>query len=482
MTNEHAPSAGRVAYDPTTPALIITDLTVEHPAITQEALRWPTGSRGPAVAAGDLVDVDLTAFAVQALTVGATAITAAGGAQDSHNLEQLIHDVGARTAEATQRAAESTTKVTAEAAKTMDKATSQVRKSLSESSEASKKAISDTVATARKELREELTRLFGGDDPEFINRLQPVLEEFTTKLTKRTDEHTARMFEKATRALNPDDPASPLAKQMSSFDKRHIEFAAQSAKQSEALTAKVAELTKAIEVQKAAVAATKAASNVTPIKGATYEENAGAVLSALATGFGDEYLATGSTAGRLPRCKKGDGVLSISDSSAKIVVEMSATTGQRRSWGEYLDEAERNREAAASLGLVPSIEENDGQRIRVIGGRRLVLAFDPDNDDTALLHTVLCLLRAASLAVNARDNRGEVTTAKERLDEALEALDRLNTIQKLAGQIRKSSDKIATEGDGLHTTLNRLLLQAQTALAGHSLTTVDDSDQTTGVA
>lgn len=478
MSND---SKHQASYDAATSTIIVSDLQLNQPAVTQEVLRWSTGTRGAAVAARDLEGCDLTPFVIQALTVGATAINAAGGAQDTYNLEQLIQDVGQRTTEASQRAAESTAKVTTAAAEAMDKATTTARKSLAESSDASKKAISDTVASARKDLRDELTRLFGGDDPEFVARLQPVLDDFTARLTKRTDEHTSSMFDKATKALNPDDPTSPIAKQMAAFDKRHAELVTLTAKQNDELKTKVTELTKAIEVQRAAATATKAAANVTPIKGASYEDNVGAVLAALATGFGDEYVATGTTTGALPRCKKGDGVLSIADSGAKVVFEMHTSSGQKRAWGDYLDEAERNRGAAASLGLVPTVEENEGHRVRAIGSRRIVMAFDPETDDQSLLHTVICLLRAASLAASTRDDNGEVETARERISEALDALSRLDEIQKVAGQIRKSSDKVATQADGLQTTLNRLLLQAQTALAGTKLTPID-GERTTGVA
>ena len=474
-------STHQVSYDAATSTIIVTDLQVSQPAVSQEALRWSTGTRGAAVTGSDLEGYDLAPFVIQALTVGATAINAAAGAQDTYNLEQLIQDVGHRTTEASQRAAESTAKVTTAAADAMDKATTTARKSLAESSEASKKAISETVSSARKDLRDELTRLFGGEDPEFVARLQPVLDDFTAKLTKRTDEHTSSMFEKATKALNPDDPTSPIAKQMAAFDKRHTELVEQSAKQNDELKTKVSELTKAIEVQRAAAAATKAAANVTPIKGASYEDNAGAVLAALATGFGDEYIATGTTTGAIPYCKKGDGVLRIADTGARVVVEMHTSSGQKRGWGDYLDEAERNRCAAASLGLVPTVEENDGHRVRTIGSRRIVMAFDPETDDQSLLHTVLCLLRAASVAASTRDDNGEVETARERIGEALDALSRLDEIQKVAGQIKKSGDKVATQADGLQTTLNRLLLQAQTALAGTKLTPID-GEKTTGVA
>lgn len=481
MTTDSKPPTA--TYDPATSTIFVSELKVNQPAVTQEALRWSTGTRGAPVQGGDLADCDLTPFVIQALTVGATAIGAAGGAQDTYNLEQLIHDVGHRTAETARHAAESTKKMTSEAAEAIGKATTTVHKSLAESSDASRKSIGDTVTAARKDLREELTRLFGGEDPEFVARLQPVLDDFTTKLTKRTDEHTSSMFEKATKALNPDDPTSPIAKQMAAFDKRHVQLVEQSAKQNEELKAKVVELTQAFEVQKAAAAATRAVANVTPIKGASYEDNAGAAIAALANGFGDEYVTTGTTTGAIPYCKKGDGVLSIADTTAKVVVEMHTSfSGQKREWGDYLDEAERNRGAAASLGLVPSVDENDGHRVRTIGGRRIVMAFDPENDDVSLLHTVICLLRAASLAATTRDNGGEIEIARERIDEAVEALGRLDEIQKAAGQIRKHSDKVASQADGLQTTLNRLLLQAQTALAGTKLASVTDADARTGVA
>ena len=44
-------------------------------------------------------------------------------------------------------------------------------------------------------------------------------------------------------------------------------------------------------------------------------------MRAIAGGLGDEYDDTSAVAGRLPRCKKGDGVLTISGGS-RLVVEL----------------------------------------------------------------------------------------------------------------------------------------------------------------
>jgi hypothetical protein len=89
----------------------------------------------------------------------------------------------------------------------------------------------------------------------------------------------------------------------------------------------------------------------------------------IAGGLGDEYSDTSDVPGRLTRCKKGDGVLSVEDGVARVVLEMSDSP--RAGWAEYLEEAERNREAGASLGLVRTAAQNKDRSIRVLGRRRM---------------------------------------------------------------------------------------------------------------
>ena len=57
------------------------------------------------------------------------------------------------------------------------------------------------------------------------------------------------------------------------------------------------------------------------------------------------------------------------------------TDSARTGWTDYLDEAERNRDAVARLGLVRTAEQNGGPPIRASGPRRIVMAFDPGTDD-----------------------------------------------------------------------------------------------------
>ena len=134
-------------------------------------------------------------------------------------------------------------------------------------------------------------------------------------------------------------------------------------------------LAAAVKVQQATASLAK----VTPIKGGSLEGQVHVLMNGIAAGLGDEYQDTTNQVGLLPRCKKGDGVLTVGGHDVRLVVEV--TDSKRAGWTAYFDEAERNRAGVASLGVVRSLEQNAGQAIRVVGSRRLVVALDPETDD-----------------------------------------------------------------------------------------------------
>ena len=187
-------------------------------------------------------------------------------------------------------------------------------------------------------------------------------------------------------------------------------------------------------------------------------------MRGVAAGLGDEYVETATTAGRVPRSKKGDGVLSIEGSSSRVVLEM--TDSPRSGWGDYFEEAERNRDAVASLGVVRTPDQNGGQALRVLGTRRVVMAFDPDGDDPELLRTVVMLLRTVALAATTRTGAAEIATAEEKIAEALVQLGKIDTIKTAANAIQKNATKIDSESTGIRTSIQRLLDQALGSLAG----------------
>jgi hypothetical protein len=306
----------------------------------------------------------------------------------------------------------------------------------------------------------EVRRLFGGDSPELLERLQPLLDRFGAGLEAKVQTSTEVLLDKVARQFDPADPTSPMAKQAAALRLQQETMVTQMEKNHSEVIGKVEELATTIKVNEARASLAK----VTPIKGGAFEDTIHGLMRGIAAGLGDEYLDTTSTVGRLPRSKKGDGVLSVGGGSTKLVVEM--TDSARTGWGDYFDEAERNRDAVAALGLVRTTDQNGGQSLRVLGSRRVVMAYDPDNDDPELLRTVVMLLRTVAIAATARTGASEIATAEERIADALVQLEKIDTIKTAANAIQKNATKIDSESTGIRTTIQRLLDEALIALAG----------------
>ncbi|UAL29917.1 hypothetical protein K8W59_19705 [Nocardioides rotundus] len=471
MTNHDMP-APSAFFDASTPAVVIDHLEVTDSDVVNEARRWSSGRRAASVAAADLADADLGPFVSQALAVGARAIASAGHAQDTFELERLVAEVGTKTVESSGAAAEVTAKAAAGAAETMGKATETARKALVEAEAAYRKDFAETVAASTKAMRGAVEQLFGGESPELLAKLGPVLDAAGHKIGQQAFEQTDKLLEKVSRQFNPDDPTSPFAKQAKvladqqktltdTMDKNHL-----------ALVGKVDELAKAVEVQKAANEAAAKTASVTPLKGSTYEAAVNRVMDGIAAGLGDEYAETGTTVGVIPNCRKGDGLLTIAGGAARVVVEMHDSTA-RRAWGDYLDEAERNRDAAASIGLVPAANQNGDQAIRVLGPRRIVMAFDPERDQVDLLRTVVQLVRTSAVVASSRRDVEGIETAEECIQQAVIELTRIDSIRTASGSIRKNADKIDKECNSVQSSMQRLLNQALDALSGVALEATD---------
>jgi hypothetical protein len=461
----HTDDAPRGAsYDRGTPAVVIRHVTVIDAAVVAESRRWSTGRRGAAVSEDDMVGLDLSAYVAQALTVGAHAIGTAGGVQDKYDLELLMNDVGARTTESTNQAASSTAEVVHRASEAMHKAASEARNAIAETGKEARQSFADTVEAATKCLLTEVNRLVGGDDPELAARLGPLLERFSHDLDTRVTTQTRELLTTAAKQFDPADPTSPMSKHTRELQKRQETLEATLQRQHAELTGKVEELATVWKVATSARDAAATTAQVTPIKGTSYESEVHEIMGQIALGLGDEYADTGSTTGALSRSKKGDGVLTIGGGTARVVLEMT-DSARTRGWNDYLDEAERNRGAVASLGLVRDAAQNDGSTVRILNARRIVLAFDPAIDDPAWLRAVVQLLRLAAVSATNRTGQNEIDTADEKIAEALGLLGKIDETKRLAGTIRQNAGKVEQQSDDVRTALARLLTQAQSALS-----------------
>ncbi|EHR53470.1 hypothetical protein SacmaDRAFT_5325 [Saccharomonospora marina XMU15] len=441
--------------------VVIERLTIHDREVAREAQRWACGERGPLVENLDtLASADLTNFVTEAVRIGAHALSVTGQAQEAQALERLLKDVGDKTAHSTAQAAELTARAAKEASEAVMAAARDAKTAITDTDAQSRKELTTAVMTAKQDLNTELRRIFAGESPELVERLQPVLDKFSTDLDAKVSAGTAELLAKAARQFDPSDPTSPMAKHAAELTAHQDQLTQQLAKQHAELTSKIEEVTTVLRVHEA----TTALAEVTPIKGESYASSAHTVLTGIAAGLGDDYTDTSATTGRLPRCKKGDGVLSLNDGAARVVIEM--TDSSRTGWTDYFAEAERNRDAVASLGLVRTIDQNGGQTLRVIGAQRLVLAFDPDNDSPDLLRTVIMLLRTTAIATASRKGVHQVATAEEKIAEALNHLVKIDSVKKLSATIQKSATKIDSECAALNSAVRRLLDEALVALAG----------------
>lgn len=412
-----------------------------------------------------LESADLTNYVTEAVRIGAHALSVTGQAQEAQALEQLLKDVGDQTAQSTAQAAELTARAVREASEAVKAAARDAKTTITDANAQSRKELSTAVMAAKQDLNTEMRRIFAGESPEIVERLQPVLDKFSTELDAKVSAGTAELLTKAAKQFDPSDPSSPMAKHAAALAAHQDQLTQQLTRQHAELTSKIEEVSTALRVREATTALVK----VTPIKGESYASAVHAVLTGIAAGLGDDYTDTSATMGRLPRCKKGDGVLSLNDGTARVVIEM--TDSARSGWTDYFAEAERNRDAAAALGLVRRIDQNGGQTLRVIGTYRLVLAFDPDKDSPDLLRTAIMLVRTAAIATASRKGVHQVATAEEKIAEARNHLVKIDSVKNLSATIQKSATRIDSECTVLNSTVRRLLDEALAALDGANATT-----------
>lgn len=446
-------------------AIVVENTTITEESVVREARHWATGRRGEACRVPeDLARADLTAFVTEAVVLGARVLAATAQTSEARAVEQMLREVGDKSALASTAAANTTKQAVADAASAVVKAAADAKKTITEADDQNRKELTVTVEAAKRDLTGEVRRLFGGDSPELLQRLQPLLDQFGTNLEAKVQASTGLLLDKVARQFDPADPTSPMAKHTVALKQQQENLASQIEKNHAELSAKVVELTTAIKVNDARTSLAQ----VTPIKGGSYEDTIHDLMRGVAAGLGDEYVDTTNTVGRLPRSKKGDGVLSVAGTSTRVVLEM--TDSPRSGWGDYFDEAERNRDGVASLGLVRTVDQNSGQALRVLGTRRVVMSFDPDTDDPELLRTVVMLLRTVAVAATVRTGAAEIATAEEKIAEALIQLGKIDAIKTAANAIQKNATKIDSESTGIRTSIQRLLDQALGALAGANAT------------
>lgn len=387
-------------YDDGEGAIFVGSFKTTDEAVLREASRWPTGERGDPVDLADLDGADLTAFAYEALSIGARVLSIAAQSSDTLAVQAAVKS-----------------------------ASDTVNDSVSRASDAMRLAASQ----AQNRLAEHLSDLIGGESPELLERMRPAFAAVGRDIEREL--------------LVAVNRANEI--QRAESDRRHEELTT---------------LMHGVRQDVAVRAAEKSVKERTTLKGFDYEAQVNDICRGLASDMGDEFRDTTTETGLLPRNKKGDGVFYIAGDMARIVIE--SHDGESKEWGQYLAEAERNRGASVSIGLVRHLADNHGSLMRVIGPKRVVLAFDPDVDDVEVLRTVVLLMKTGALATSGQFDSARVAEANGGIREAMSLIEGLDEAKKSAAAIRGHVDKIEFSVNKAAAGVQRELQRALNALSG----------------
>lgn len=414
-------------------------------------------------------DTDVTAWASTVITLGAqvAALGAASGgmaglastvAQLAERAEEASAALAADVAQAATTAADTAVKATKQAADQAAAAVGKARQQAAADLAAASKAASATVQA-------ELGRLLSGEDAPVARAVQEIVRRQMEEDHARQQRMLADVLDRASAAWDADNPASGVA----ALERR---LAERQDRQHSALVANLSAVQESVSAVAATAqtqAAVAAAVATSPAKGRTFEERVGAALESVAAAMGGTYTATGDTTGSIRNCRKGDGVVELpgpdGEGTTRIVVEMT-TTGSARKWGPYLDEAQRNRDADAAIGVVPSSElVPGGAAMASAGPGRLVMAFDEGAGDVGVLHAAVSLLALHAQRDAARRREGaDHAEVDARLLDAERQLAMLADTLKAATGVRAGAAKVVAGIEASQEALSRSLAQARAAL------------------
>ncbi|HEX3795262.1 MAG TPA: hypothetical protein VHV57_12250 [Acidimicrobiales bacterium] len=360
-----------------------------------------------------------------------------------------------------QRAASATVELTVAATKA---ATEETGKIIDSASKTVSVEMARSVKGGVEAVERELERLLGGERAPVIESIKGIVSKAMADAQMAWQSTLTTTLSEVAKTLDVSNEASPLrALERRLFEQQrisHNEIAGRLERVQEMVGTTIGAAQTA-----AAVAVIEAHS---PGKGLPFEAAIGAAAEVVAAGMGASYTATANSVGALKGSKKGDGIFEVSlaepgDRCARVVIE--CTTGGARNWADYLDQAERNRQAQASLGVVARRDlVPGGEMLAVLAPNRIVMAYDPASDEPALFRSALLLLSVQAQRQLTDGRTGDLGAVDTKLAEAKRSLLVMQELMKTAMSVRTGASKVVTGLESLHATLTLCLEQAQGAL------------------
>lgn len=183
-------------------------------------------------------------------------------------------------------------------------------------------------------------------------------------------------------------------------------------------------------------------------KGMPYEAAVFEVLSQFASASGDEAVRTGQTAGLIKNCMKGDVTLAVNKLAARghlinVVFEAKSMSMSREEWRKELNIAMTNRAAEVSVAVVQFVDQMPSKsRVSLQDSQQLMVAFDPETDDPAVLGCIYNIAKAYAISRTLEGTQIGVKVIQESLEHLQASLSDLESIEGAVRTARKSLEKI----------------------------------------
>lgn len=209
--------------------------------------------------------------------------------------------------------------------------------------------------------------------------------------------------------------------------------------------------------------------DLTPQGGNLYEDDAIAAVQVIAGWAGDDCLAVGGVTGRIPRSKKGDGVIDLKVGAtvfARIVVECKDSNLSKTEWEAESEGSRANRGATGFIGLCKRIEDMPNKsRMMVLDSQGIVLAYDPASDDAQILHLIYQVVKFNTLRATGNLDEMDMADINRHLEDALAALKKFDNINKQVSAIENSAKAIRTDVKAIKESMTESIAAVRTSIA-----------------
>ena len=183
-------------------------------------------------------------------------------------------------------------------------------------------------------------------------------------------------------------------------------------------------------------------------KGLPFEDAVFEVLAQIATASADEAVKTGQTSGLIKNCKKGDVTVAINKLASRghnvnIVFEAKSMCISREEWRKELNLAMTNRAAEISVAVVQTVDQMPGKsRTSIQDNQQLMVAFDPETDDPAVLACIYNVAKAYAMSRSLEGTQVNFKVIQEAVQKLQSSISDLESIEGAIKTSHKSLEKI----------------------------------------